>query len=341
MGDAPGTASDRRTPRGRGGRPARRRGRARARHRGAHAVRVLRGQLGTAPPRGDGAHAAPARLPARGDRALRGERAPRERHRTARSPRAVDRAGDPARRARDARRPAAPSPHRPRLLRARGDRARRARLGAGRVSRPRAPRPDGRAVGGRWSGRPRRRSAGPHRRRAAPVRLPPLGVRVRRAPFHRPHVARLRGGRPGRSARGVPAARAPFRAPVRPAPPAGAHGTASALDPRMARVLPPEPRRAPADPLGGKRRARRGRATGDRALRPGVPARRAVRGPPPHALRPPACGRDRRPGLRRDDPSLHRRGAAARARPRPVPGAQCDPHAQEAVASSPRPTRAR
>src|SRR5439155_2434690 len=35
VGDAPGTASDRRTPRGRGGRPARRRGRARARHRGA------------------------------------------------------------------------------------------------------------------------------------------------------------------------------------------------------------------------------------------------------------------------------------------------------------------
>ncbi len=131
------------------------------------------------------------------------------------------------------------------------------------------------------------------------------------------------------------------RLPDPPRAPAGAHDAASALDPRMARVLPPEPRRAPADPLGGARRARRGRATGDRALRPGVPARRAVRGPPPHALHPPACGRDRRTGLRRDDPSLHRRGAAARARPRPVPGAQCDPHAQEAVASSPRPTRAR
>ena len=50
----------------------------------------------------------------------------------------------------------------------------------------------------RTLGVPGRRPSRPHRRRAASQRLPAVGVRLRGALLHGPHVARFRQGRPGR-----------------------------------------------------------------------------------------------------------------------------------------------
>ncbi len=52
----------------------------------------------------------------------------------------------------------------------------------------------------------------PHRRRAAALGLPALGVRLRRAGLHRAHVARLREGRPGGGGAGLRAAGEKVRA---------------------------------------------------------------------------------------------------------------------------------
>src|SRR5213078_4833760 len=83
----------------------------------------------------------------------------------------------------------------------------------GRLAVPRPPRPDDHPVERRPRG-PRRRSADPHGRRAAPLRLPPLGVRVRRAPLRAP-----------------------------PGPDAGGARGPPALDPSMAPLLPLAPGR--------------------------------------------------------------------------------------------------
>src|SRR2546428_488610 len=93
-----------------------------------------------------------------------------------------------------------------------GRRRRRARY----RGRPRAPpAARGRLLGARGHPRgpdpARRRPADPHRRRAAALRFPAVGVRLRRALLHRHDVARLRRGRPRRRRGGIPLPGAPLR----------------------------------------------------------------------------------------------------------------------------------
>ena len=60
----------------------------------------------------------------------------------------------------------------------------------------------------------RRRSRDPHQRREASVRFPAVGKRLRRAAFHRTHVARFRSRRPRRSAAIFSRTRTPVRRPA-------------------------------------------------------------------------------------------------------------------------------
>src|SRR6267378_7321094 len=175
----------RRAPRGRGGRAPSRAHRARLRHHRALALRLLVRQLDPAGRRGLDLDA-PVRAPS-ADRDGRARGAGRQAHR--------HRAAGPA---------ASLAHHR--------DRCRRA--GTGGRDTPRAADRRGLLRSRRDSFRraaARRRSPHPHRRRAAVVRFPAVGVRLRRAVVHRTDVAGLRGATIGRRHPRVPLTRPPVR----------------------------------------------------------------------------------------------------------------------------------